>query len=351
MNKILRISIVVVICLIVILGVTLLVGQCSKKNPADTTTTTAPTTSSTTSPTTSSTTQPTTPPVDPECTEHVDADTNYFCDVCGEELERPTESTYVETNDKVYVISTVLNLRNNPGETGVATVAVHMDDELTRLGYYTSGDNDGWSKIVYDGQEYYVLTECITTQKPITEFTGEAERVYVLRNGVVYSKPSLITAYQYSEAMDTLFAGTEIVVTRLGVSTTTFTKEDGTQVTFAKIQYTTTNGVEVVRYIDNSVLTTEAPLNPDGEVTFEANTDVLKVIAEESIWLRKSTFYGGSYTESEKAKAIPTGTILQATHKGLESDGTIWYKVIFEGETYYVIYKSTLLEIQTPAAQ
>ena len=344
MNKILRISIVVVICLIVILGVALLIGQCSKKDIDDTTTTT------TTAPTTSSTTQPPEPPVDPECTEHVDADTNYDCDVCGEELDRPIESVYVETNDKVYVISTVLNLRNNPGETGVATVAVHMDDELTRLGYYTSGDNDGWSKIVYDGQEYYVLTECVTTQKPITEFAGEAERVYVVRNEKVYSKPSLITAYQYSEAMDTLFAGTEIVVTRLGVSTTTFTKEDGTEISFAKISYTV-NDVEVVRYIDNSVLTTEAPLNPDGAVTFEENTDVLKVIAEESIWLRKSTFYGGSYTESEKAKAVPTGTILQATHKGLESDGTIWYKVIFEGETYYVIYKSTRLEIQTPAAQ
>ena len=347
MNKILRISIVVVICLIVILGVALLIGQCSKKDVEDTTTTTTPTT---TAPTTSSTTQPTTPPVDPECTEHVDADTNYVCDICGDELERPIESTYVETNDKVYVISTVLNLRKNPNETGVATVAAHMDEELTRLGYYTSGANNGWSKVVYDGQEYYVLTECITTQKPITEFAGEAERVYLVRNEKVYSKASLITAYQYSEAMDTLFAGTEIVVTRLGVATTTFKNADGTEITFAKIQYTT-NGVEVVRYIDNSALTTEAPVNPDGAVTFEANTDVLKVIAEESIWLRKSTFYGGEYTESEKAKAVPTGTILQATHKGIESDGTVWYKVIFEGETYYVIYKSSRFEIQTPTAQ
>lgn len=345
MNKILRISIVVVICLIVILGVALLIGQCSKKDIDDTTTTTT-----TTTPTTSSTTQPPEPPVDPECTEHVDADTNYVCDVCGEELDRPIESVYVETNDKVYVITTQLNLRNNPGETGVASIAAQMDEELTRLGYYTQGEFEGWSKVIYDGQEYYVSTGCITTQKPITEFAGEAERVYVVRNEKVYSKPSLITAEQYSEAMDTLFAGTEIVVTRLGVSTTTFTKEDGTEISFAKISYTV-NDVEVVRYIDNSALTTEAPANPDGEVTFEENTDVLKVIAEESIWLRKSTFYGGSYTESEKAKAVPTGTILQATHKGLESDGTIWYKVIFEGDTYYVIYKSTRLEIQTPTAQ
>ena len=342
MNKILKISILVVICLIIILGVALLIGQCSKK-PADSTTTTT-TTSSTTSSTTTGSNNP------PVCTEHVDADTDYLCDVCGAELERPNDSTYVETNDEVYVISTVLNLRNNPNETGVATVAVQMDEEITRLGYYTSGANNGWSKVVYDGQEYYVLTECVTTQKPITEFTGEAERVYVVRNEKVYSKPSLITAYQYSEAMDTLFAGTEIVVTRLGVSTTTFAKEDGTQITFAKIQYTT-NGVEVVRYIDNSALTTEAPLNPDGAVTFEANTDVLKVIAEESIWLRKSTFYGGEYTESEKAKAVPKGTILQATHKGIESDGTVWYKVIFEGKTYYTIYKSSRFEIQTPDAQ
>ena len=350
MNKILRISIVVVICLIVILGAALLIGQCSKKDVEGTTTT--PTTSSTTSPTTSSTTQPPEPSVDPECTEHVDADTNYVCDVCGEELDRPTESTYVETNDKVYVISTVLNLRKNPGETGVATVAVHMDDELTRLGYYTSGDNDCWSKIVYDGQEYYVLTECVTTQKPITEFAGEAERVYVVRNEKVYSKPSLITAYQYSEAMDTLFAGQSVI--RTGVATRVFVDEYGREYTFARIEYyVNINGVDklVVRYVNNAYLATEYPPNPDGAVTFEANTDVLKVIAEESIWIRKSTFYGGEYTESEKVKVVPSGTILQATHKGLESDGTIWYKVIFEGETYYVIYKSTRLEIQLPSAQ
>ncbi len=345
MNKILKISILVVICLIIVLSVALLIGQCSKK-PADSTTTTT-TTSSTTS---SSTTGSNNPPV---CTEHVDANTDYLCDACGAELERPNDSTYVETNDKIYVITTQLNLRKNPNETGVASVAVQMDEELTRLGHYTSGENNGWSKIVYDGQEYYVLTEYITTQKPITEFTGEAERVYVVRNEKVYSKPSLITANQYSEAMDTLFAGTEIVVTRLGVSTTTFAKEDGTQVTFAKIQYTA-DGVEVVRYIDNSALTTEAPINPDGEIVFEENSDVLKVIAEVSIALRKTAIWINGDDEHNNAQVVGhayNGNTLQATHKGVESDGTVWYKVIFEGKTYYVIYKSTLLEIQTPAAQ
>ena len=140
MNKILKISILVVICLIIILGVALLIGQCSKK-PADSTTTTT-----TTSSTTSSTTGSNNPPV---CTEHVDVNADYLCDVCGEELERPNDSTYVETNDKIYVITTQLNLRKNPGETGVASVAVQMDQELTRLGYYTSGTNNGWSKVVY----------------------------------------------------------------------------------------------------------------------------------------------------------------------------------------------------------
>ena len=148
---------------------------------------------------------------------------------------------------------------------------------------------------------------------------------------------------------------TSIVVTRLGVATEPYTKEDGTQIFFAKISYTPENKEEpVIRYVDNSIFSTEPPANPDGDIVFEENNDVLKVIAEVSISLRKTAIWINGDDEHNAAQVVGhayNGNTLQATHKGVESDGTVWYKVIFEGNTYYVIYKSSLLEIQTPAAQ
>ena len=345
MNKVLKISIIVIVCLIVILAAALLISQCSNSGNGDKTTTTT-TTSSTTKPTTSSTSSSTSGNQggDPDCTEHVDANTDYVCDVCGEQLEKPDDG-FTATNDKVYVITSQLNIRKTPDTNGNPVGSVLMDEELTRLGYY----ENGWSKIIYDGEECYVKTDCLTTQSPITDadFSNIEETVYLTRNEKVYSRPSLISAHQYSEEMDTLFVEKSVI--RLGVATKAYIAENGTEITFAKVKYINTKGQEVVWYIDNDALTTEAPANPDGAVTFEENTDVLTVIAEESIWLRKSTFYGGEYTESEKAKAVPTGTILQATHKGLEeSDGTIWYKVIYEEKVYYAIYKPEYFDIQMP---
>ena len=341
MNKILKISIVIVVCLIVILGAALLVGSCTKKDVDETTT--AP---STTAPTTSSTTQPTTPPVvDPECTDHVDADTNYVCDVCGEELEKPT-------TEKVYVITTELNLRKNPNETGVATVSVTMDTELERIGT----DENGWSKVIYEGKTYYVDTDCITTQKPLTDadFTTVEETVYVIegKNPLVFSKPSHIEKHQYSEQIGTLISGQ--AVTRLGVATKVYIDDEGKEYTFAKVRYEF-NGTTFVGYVTNDYLTTEAPANPDNGVVFVADTSVLKVIAEVSIHLRTSAEFPadnvGGYGYN--------GQLLQATHVGTDANNRTWYKVIVEKEiegkivtkTYYVIYDSTLLEIQTPNAQ
>ncbi len=336
MNKILRISIVVVICLIVILGVALLIGQCSKK-PEETTTTT-PTTS-----TTSSTTSNTNNPLD--CTEHVDADNNYVCDNCGEEIT----SSYTETNDKVYVIPAQLNLRKTPDATGTATASVFMDDELDRLGYYA----EGWSKVVYDGEEYYVLTELITTQKPIadSEFTTVDETVYFTQNAFSYTKPSYIEGY--SEKIDTFFKGDS--VKRTGVATRAFVDTDGTEYTFARIEYTVkVEGVDtlVVRYVNNEYLTTEAPINPDGDIVFEACDVTLKVIAETSIAIRKTALWidgDSEFNNAQIAGHAYTGDILTATHKGVEDDGTVWYKVVIDDTTYYVIYKDVNLEIQTPA--
>ena len=341
MNKVLKISIIVIVCLIVILAAALLISQCSNNGNGDKTTTTT-TTSSTTKPTTSSTSSSTSGNQggDPDCTEHVDANTDYVCDVCGEQLEKPDDG-FTATNDKVYVITSQLNIRKTPDTNGNPVGSVLMDEELTRLGYH----ENGWSKIIYDGEECYVKTDCLTTQSPITDadFSNIEETVYLTRNEKVYSRPSLISAHQYSEEMDTLFVEKSVI--RLGVATKAYIAENGTEITFAKVKYINTKGQEVVWYIDNDALTTEAPANPDGDVVFNPTNDVLTLIVEESFWLRKST----NYVDSELAVAIPSGTVLQAIERGLEeSDGTIWYKVIYEEKVYYAIYKPEYFDIQMP---
>jgi hypothetical protein len=317
MNKILKITIAVVLCLIVILAVALLVSQCSKNKPEETTSTT-------------STTKPTTPPP-PVCTEHVDTNTDYLCDVCGKEIEKPVD-TLITTNDKVYVISTELNLRKTPNETGTASVSVKIDAELNRIGYYTEGENAGFSKILYNEVEYYVLTSCVTTQKPIVINDGEPETVYLIMNTIAYSKPSLISEHHYSDAMDTLYKDKEVV--RLGVATEVYA--DG-NITFAKIKYTNSLGKEVILYVDNDALSTEK-FNPDGEVVFDNTSKIIvsKLLADEEFWVRKSTIY----KDSETAFKLKGGTALQAIGFGTESDGTVWAKILYKGQTYYVIYKS-----------
>lgn len=335
MNKVLKITIAVVLCLIVILAVVLLVSQCSNnKTPEESSSST------------------TTPP--PACTSHVDANTDYLCDNCGAELEKPSCTEHVDANhdlicdnegctavvsDKIYVITTELNLRKHPNETGVATVSAKMDDELTRIAYYTEGEYAGWSKVLYNGEEYYVATDKVTTKKPITEFTGEPTTVYFIKNAYAYTKPSYLTGY--SEQIDLFFKSES--VKRTGVATVEYVDEDGAY-TFARIEYTVTeNGVESTRvsYVNNAYLSTEKP-SADGTVTFESNNEVL-VSKLDEFWLRKSTVY----QDSEKAKKIYKGTTLQAIGFGIESDQTNWYKVLYEGEVYYVIYKETYFDKYT----
>ena len=101
-------------------------------------------------------------------------------------------------------------------------------------------------------------------------------------------------------------------------------------------------------------MTTEAPADPDAGINFEENSDVLLVIADESIALRKSALWingDNAHNDAQIAGFALKNDVLQATHKGVENDGTIWYKVIFNDVTYYVIDNEARLQIQTPSAE
>ena len=320
MNKILKIAIVVVLCLIVVLTIVLVATQGGANNGGTTTTTT--------------TTKPT-PSTPPAC-EHVDANKDNKCDKCKETMPGVVDpSDYTETNDTVYVIVTGLNLRSEPAKNDGNEVGwVEIDTKLERLGYYANG----WSKVTYNGKECYVSTDCLTKSKPITNFSTVNETVYFNHSAAAFTKPSHLEPYSVS---DFTFEFGESVK-RTGVAKEVYVGEDGKEYTFARIEFTIKingNQETAVRYVNNAYLSTTKPTeaNPDGTITFTNNDNVL--VAKGKQWIRKSAIYVAD-SEEELYVSISEGTELQAVARGTESDGTIWYKVKYDGQVLYVIYQA-----------
>ena len=163
MNKVLKIAIVVVLCLIVILTITLFAFNGNNNQGGSTTSST--TTSSTTGggkpdctehvdanedkvcDTCGDPIEDTTPPA---CTEHIDENEDTLCDNCGTEIKTPVvDIDFTRVEDKVYVITTELNLRTSPNadtDDNKANISVHMDDVLWRTGY-----NAEWTRVSYEG--------------------------------------------------------------------------------------------------------------------------------------------------------------------------------------------------------
>ena len=341
MNKVLKITILVVLCLIVILSIALIIGSCNRNQKAPDVTTTTTTTTTTTGGANPD------PDPTPDCT-HVDANFDELCDNCGQAVE-----SFTPVNDKVYVITSELNVRKTPEvpEETYSNVfgSVYMNNELNRTGY-----NETWTRIEIDGVSYYVATSAVTIEKPVTEFDDRSETVYFINSANAYTKPSHLEGY--SELIDTFQIGE--TVKRTGVATEVYHNSvDGKTYTFARIEYTVKlNGEEVVRisYVNNEYLTTEAPADPDAGIAFEECNVTLKVTASTSINLRKSAIWingDKEHNDAQVAGSASKGDILQAPHKGVESDGTIWYKVVVADVTYYVIFNADNLEIQTPAAE
>ncbi|MBR5797835.1 MAG: hypothetical protein IKY29_02670 [Clostridia bacterium] len=99
-------------------------------------------------------------PVDPVCT-HEDTDLDYKCDKCGESLKAP-ELNFTEVDEQVYALVTV-ELRREPAA-DVANVAgeLRVNEVVTRIGVSEDGE---WSKIRYEAAglegEYYVASNCL----------------------------------------------------------------------------------------------------------------------------------------------------------------------------------------------
>lgn len=347
MNKVLKISIVIVLCLIVVLMITLF--ACNNSGGGDDKTTTTTTTTTTKKPETCvehvdensdgvcdvcGEPMPKKP-----CDEHVDEDKDGKCDVCGEDMPVAAPSDFVEVNDTVYVVATELNIRTSPSADDDKNLSgsAKYGEALARTGY----NEDGWTRIDVSGKTLYVRSTYVTANKPIvdSDFKTVNETVYVTnKNGLkVRSTP------YFGTQNDLSYLSYGDSVKRIGVAT----RKDDEGITWSKVEVVIEdeNGTKttVTGYASSTYLSTEKPgdENTDGAVKFETSYDILVVKGGDRP-LRHST----EYKDEEIVAYAPKDTALQAVAKGTESDGTVWYKVKYENEIYYVIYKPAYFDIQ-----
>lgn len=355
-NKILKIAIIAVLCIILVLAIVLF--ACSPDDDGKTTTTTTTTTTKNPEPT--------------PCEKHTDADKDGKCDVCGEIIEDCTshvdsdgdgkcdkcgaavssapvtdDKGFTEASGTVYVTSVELNIRTSPEiSSDNLYSSAKYSDALTR-----TGENGKWTRIDVGGKTCYVSTDCVSATKPIdpeTDFETKNDTIYVIsesltaRSTPFYDEDgtNIVTSFDKGTALKRVAIATKadadgITWSRVEAELT----EDGKTVT--KTVYVSSSS----KYVSTEKNTT-SDADRDGDVKFTASSDVLTVKGEGDRPLRDSTEYPGG----EILAYAKVGTKLQATAKGTESDGTIWYKVSYEGKTYYVIYKNTYFDISTGSA-
>ncbi len=120
-----------------------------------------PTPPETTPPTESSVTEP--PVEEPPATQ---PDTNPEVEVKPDHTpeQKPTpDVTYTEVNETVYAVASV-NVRTGPGTEYQKVGSLKPDESITRIGI---GKN-GWSKVIYNGEDCYIKSSYLTQNKPLT---------------------------------------------------------------------------------------------------------------------------------------------------------------------------------------
>ena len=118
------------------------------------------------------------------------------------------EITFTEQKDTVYVIhsSNQVHLRSEPSMAdGTAKGVVTNGTELSRIAISSDG---AWSKVLYDGNEYYIGTSCVTTMKDLDAgFTATSKTLTLAGSLYVRIAPSMD-----NEAIDTLYKGDVVTV-------------------------------------------------------------------------------------------------------------------------------------------
>ena len=121
----------------------------------------------------------------------------------------PVELVFSEKKDTVYVISSTnqVNLRSEPVVTdATARLVVDNGAELQRIAISQDGS---WSKVIYDGDEYYIKSTYVTTLKDLNEGFTEVSKTLYLTVESLYVR---IAPDMGNEAIDTIYKGNKVEV-------------------------------------------------------------------------------------------------------------------------------------------
>ena len=216
----------------------------------------------------------------------------------------PSALPVTEANDTVYVTGSTVNLRIGPGTDYNVGQIVSAGTELHR-----TGKTSGWSRVQYEGSEYYISNELISEMKPTPEpytVTSADDTVVVVSDANVRTGPA--TSY---EVIGMAPAGTQLHRT-------------GRANGWSQVQY---NGAE--GFIYESLLG-----DPNATPTPSPTPETIEVTESQgSLTVREeANIRSGPGTDYEIVGKAAQGEIL--TMVGYTSNH--WYIIAYNGEAAYI---------------
>lgn len=200
-----------------------------------------------------------------------------------------------EQNDTVYVTGDGVNLRKGPGTENDVIVSLSKGTELKRTG---TAEN-GWTRVEYNGQEGYLSSNYVSTDKPAASVTEKSGTVVVTAAANLRSEPN-------ENGSVLAIANANVELERTGVT------GDWTRVSY--------NGQDA--YIHTSLLKDKEEQSDPG-VTEESGTLTVATL---------SNIRTGPGTSYDVLATVEAGTTLTKT--GRTDDN--WYRVTYNDQTGYI---------------
>ena len=277
-------------------------------------------------------------PQPPVCTEHKDENGDEKCDVCNADVPKPQPPVtdgFTNADGTVYVISIELNVRTSPEIGDNEHSAVVYGTALTRTGY-----NDKWTRINIDGTDYYVSSDCVSLEKPIlvTEFEQKNDTVYVTTD----SLSARSTPFYDAEGVNIIKSFAKgAILKRTGVATREY---DG--ILWSRVEIEVEEEVDGVKktvtktaYISTKYLANENPFEkPTISMVFTSCTWKVTILAD-GFNYRNVPVYEGV----DAAGSFKKNDVIVLNGYGTEEDGTVWGRFVHseDNETYYLIIESS----------
>ena len=165
------------------------------------------------------------------------------------------EPEFTEVNETVYVVGvTSVFIRKGPSTDSEKVGSLKEGESITRIGI-----GDEWSKVLYNDQECYIASNCLSTTKPTVgddlEFIAVDETIYVKAGETIKIRSTPDTNTE-TNVVATANEGDS--VRRIGYLVDG-TDDNGDPVGWSKVEYTDKDGNKQIGYTRSWYWTTEQP--------------------------------------------------------------------------------------------